>query len=300
MARILITGVSGLLGSNLAFAYRDKYKVLGIYHTHKVNIEGIRAVNLNLLDADKIDELINKFHPDVLIHCAALTDVDRCEEDKTLAYQLNVEVTKNVVRSLEKARCQLVYISTDSVYDGTKGDFQEEQVNPINYYGQTKLLGEKFALDYKDTLIIRTNFFGWNIQEKFSLAEWILNSLKNGKPINAFYDVIFSSIYTKFLAEILYEAFHKNLNGIYNLGSTDSLSKHDFAMRISEIFQLNKHLINKISVDSFPFKAKRGKNLSLDVRKIQDALDIRLPKIEDSIKAFYKDYTSNFQGNMKR
>lgn len=297
--KILITGMSGLLGSNLAFAYKDKHSVLGTYHDHEVGIGDVKAIKLDLFNLAKLKELIAAFRPDVLVHCAALSDVDKCEGDKALAYRSNVEVTKNVVKSLENTEAQLVHISTDAAYDAIDGNSDESRTDPVNYYGQTKLLGEKIASGYENSLILRTNFFGWNVQKKFSLSEWIIDSLKNGKTIKAFSDVVFSSIYTFFLAVILEKAFYKRLNGIYNLGSSDSMSKYNFALRLADVFQLDNNLIKKISVDEYCFAAKRCKNTSLNIRKIENDLKISIPTINDSISAFYKDYRGNIQAKLR-
>jgi len=299
--KILITGASGLLGSNLALAYKDKYEVAGIYNQHKIKIGGVEIINLDLLDRSRLKRLIDDFNPDVIIHSAALSDVDKCETDKALADRLNIEATENIVRSLGNAGPYLIYVSTDAVYDGIKGNFgEDDEANPINHYARTKLLGEKTALKYKDSMVARTNFFGWNIQDKFSLSEWAFHSLSNKKPIKGFKDVYFSAMYTFFVADILEKVFNTGLNGIYNLGSSDSMSKYDFALRIAETFNLNKSLIEKISVDDFDFTAKRSKNVSMNVKKIEKAINFGMPAMDLSISAFYKDYKDGIQSKLKR
>ena len=297
--KILITGASGLLGGNLAFAYRHKYEVLGICHEHKVEMDRVEYVDIDLLDALALKKVVDEFRPDVVIHCAALSNVEKCEEDKTLACRLNVDLTKNVVKSLENTKSHLLHISTDAVYGGIEGNFDENKVAPLNYYGETKLLAERAALDYKDSVILRTNLFGWNVQKKLSLSEWIIDSLKNGKVINGFVDAVFSSIYTFLMAGILEEVFNRKLKGVYNLGSSDSMSKYDFALRIAETFQFDKNLIKKISVDNFTFIAKRGKDMSMNVKKIERDLGVDLPTIDDSISGFYNDYKNNIQTKLR-
>jgi len=183
-----------------------------------------------------------------------------------------------------------IYISTDSVYDGVNGNFSEDdEVNPQNYYGQTKYEGELELLKHANSLILRTNLFGWNVQDKRSLGEWILKELEANKRINSFHDACFSTIYTMELARIIDIAIQKKLAGVFNCGSIDSCSKYEFAIKIANRFNLDKELINAISIDTFSFKAKRGKNLSLTVRKIEKALNYKLPVIDKSIDAFYSD-----------
>jgi dTDP-4-dehydrorhamnose reductase len=299
MKKILVTGASGLLGANLLFAYRDKYAVHGVYNLHPLSIANTKCVPLDLLQGQAVAHLLRAVNPDVVIHCAALTDIDLCETNNELAQQLNIGITRNIQKSLHNTRTQLIYISTDAVYDGRAGNFAEDQTNPINYYGHTKLLGEKAALLHPNTLVLRTNIFGWNVQHKFSLAEWIIDSLQHKKTIQGFQDVIFSSLYTTILAEVIEGLIEKNVTGIFNVGSADSMSKYDFAVRIAQMFKLDASLVNKASVDSRKFSAPRGKNLSLNVSKVMTALDKPLSSIEDSLVAFHRDHNDGFRDKLR-
>jgi len=132
-------------------------------------------------------------------------------------------------------------------------------------------------------------FFGWNIQNKHCLSEWIVDELSQDREIKGFTDVFFSSIYTKELAKLLEEALKKNLKGTYHFGGSTAISKYDFAVKLAELFDLNKDHIKPISVDEFDFKAKRGKNLSLSVSKLHDVLDKPVPSINDSLTCFHHE-----------
>jgi dTDP-4-dehydrorhamnose reductase len=289
--KMLITGVSGLLGSNLAYYFKDKYDILGLYNSHPVLIDGIYTEKCDITESDNIKRTISDFSPNLIIHCASLTNVDECEVNKEFTRLVNVSATKNIVEEASDKDIKLIYISTDSVYDGVKGNFSEDdEVNPQNYYGQTKYEGELEVSKHANSLILRTNLFGWNIQDKHSLGEWILKELKANKRVNGFKDACFSTIYTLEFARVIDISIQKNLTGVFNCGSTDSCSKYEFAIKIANRFNLDKELINAISIDEFNFKAKRGKNLSLTVRKIEKALNYKMPVIEKSIDAFYSDF----------
>jgi perosamine synthetase len=298
--KMLITGVSGLLGNNLAYYFKDKYDILGLYNSHPVSLDGIYTQKCDIAKSDDIKRTITDFSPNVIIHCASLTNVDECEADKEYAKLVNVSVTKNIVEAVSDKDIKLIYISTDSVYDGVKGNFLEhDEVNPQNYYGQTKYEGELEASKHSNSLILRTNLFGWNIQDKHSLGEWILKELRANKRINGFKDAYFSSIYTIELARIIDIAIRKNLAGVFNCGSTDSCSKYEFAVKLADIFGFDKSLINPIFIDESRLTAKRGKSLSLDVTKLQKDLEYRMPDINDSIKSFYRDYKCLFPERLK-
>jgi len=288
--KILITGVSGLLGSNLAYCLRDRYDVHGLYHTHELRIDKVPVLSCDLRDAEQIRDVIETIGPDVVIHCAAQADVEICEEHPDQAETMNVAATRNVIAALSSSPAKLIYISTDLVYGGTKGDNAEEDTDPQNVYGRTKLKGEEESLKRPGALVLRTNFFGWSIFKSRSLAEWIVQELRSQKQIKGFTDVITSTMYTFELAELTARAIEKDLAGVYNLGSADSLSKHDFAVVIADRLGFDKKLITPISVDNFDFKAKRSKNLSLNVGKLSRALGTDIPAIEVSLDRFVEDY----------
>ncbi len=294
---MLITGVSGLLGNNLAYYFRGKYKVLGLYLTHPVSMEGIQTQKADILSESSLREIVQDFDPGIIVHCASLANIDFCEGNRDLADRVNVSGTRSMVEAMKDDGTKLVYISSDSVYDGGKGNFLEaDPVNPQNHYGLSKYRGELEALRESNSLILRTNLFGWNVQNKHSIAEWILSELTEGREVKGFSDVFFSSIYTFDLARVLDQAIELNLTGLFNCGSSTSLSKYEFAIRIAECFSLNKDLIKPISIDHHDFKAKRGKNLTLNIDKLENALGENLPSIQESIEAFYKD----FKGGLPR
>ncbi len=300
MARMLITGVSGMLGSNLAYWFRDTYEVLGLYHTHAVVIDGVRTQEADILSGGPFKKIVEDFSPDVVIHCASLTDVDFCETHKELARKVNVLGTGTVADSVSGANTNLIYISSDSVYDGDKGNFSEtDPIRPMNYYGLSKYEGELETLKHGNSLVLRTNIFGWNPQDKFSIAEWLVHDLSAGTQVNGFRDAYFSSIYTLELAEIMAQAMSRGLTGVYNCGSSTSMSKYDFAVCLAERMALDTSLIKPISIEDFGFTAKRGNDLSLDVGRISAALRRELPTIDECIDVFARDFETNLPGEVK-
>jgi UDP-4-amino-4,6-dideoxy-N-acetyl-beta-L-altrosamine transaminase/dTDP-4-dehydrorhamnose reductase len=292
MQKILITGVSGLLGCNLAHYFRNRYELTGLYNSHTVTIRGMTTSKCDLVDSGDLKEILDSFSPDVIIHCASITEIDKCETEREKTKKINVTATGDIVKALGGDRSvKLIYISSDSVYDGAKGDYSEtDEINPQNYYGVTKYEGEIEVRRHPNHLILRTNIFGWNFQDKKSLGEWILNELKAGNRISCFRDAGFSTIYTLELARVIDIAIKKNLTGTFNCGASDSASKFEFALKMSDLFSFDKSLLNPISIDDFNFKAKRGKNLTLNVKNLERALGYRLPTIDQSVDAFYRDY----------
>jgi len=289
--RVLITGVSGLLGSNLGFRWKDQYDVLGTFNTHPVHLQGIQTRRVDLLSDDAMHQVVNDFKPDIVVHGAALANIDACQDNKELALSMNAHMVTGVVNALSRSHAKLIFISTDSVYGGDQGNHtEEEKVNPIHYYAHTKYLGELEALRYPDALVVRTAFFGWNIQDKLSFAQQIVSKLSNHQQVKGFRDVETSMIYTFDLADLLDKAIQKDLKGIYNVGCRMSQTKYDFAVLLAKEFNLSISLIEPISVDDFDFKASRGKNQGMSVAKLSEILKEEILTLEQSVKNYSDDF----------
>lgn len=293
--RLLITGVSGHLGSNLAFCLKERFDILGLFHSRQIKFQGILSSAANLHSLDLIQPIVRRFDPQIVIHCAAQANVDACEIDPLKASEDNVLSTQNLVRSLDCGKAKLIHISTDLVYEGTKGAYSEtDKVNPVNFYGKTKLDSETEALKKEGALVLRTNFFGWGMPHRLSLAQWVVKELAAKRPIQGFIDAYFSALYTFDLASLICGMINRDLKGVYNCGSSTAISKYEFAVQLAKKAGLDTSLITPISVDHFPFKAKRAKNLSLNVFKLSQDLGVLLPTSEESINHFVADLNKNY------
>ncbi len=284
--KILITGARGLLGSNLALMYSGNNEVIAT-GINKPSFDFCRNYNLNIMKKEDMD-IIEKEMPDLLINCVALTNVDYCEDHYDESKIINAEGARNLAEICKKNNIYFIHISTDGIFDGKKGNYSEEDMpNPINVYGKTKLLAEKFV---KETggkyAIIRTNIYGWNHEEKFSLAEMILDKLRKKEKLKGFRDTFFSPILTTNLGRAILELYEKNYQGIINIAGSETDSKLDFAKKIAQIFGENESLIESISIDDFKLRAKRPKNLSLNVNKARKILKTRLLNVEEGLKEF--------------
>ena len=193
--RIAIIGASGLLGSNLAYCWRHKYEVFGTYVQHPVKIQDVDIRALDALNKEQLNRFIENTKPHAVINCAALTNIDFCEDHPQEARALNADLVRSLVQALASKGIKLFHLSTDNVFDGRKGNYTEsDDASPVNVYGQTKIDGEREALKDPNVFVVRTNIFGWNVQDKKSLAEWCISELTQHKRIKGFTDAIFSSI----------------------------------------------------------------------------------------------------------
>lgn len=299
--RLLITGISGLLGSNLAWYFRECADVTGIYFSHPVAFAGVKTIGVDLRDYREVRRLFQDVNPDVVIHCASRTDVDILEGDKEGGWQSNVLTTQVVLDALRDLPAKMVYISTDAVYPGDKGPYTENsQLGPRNWYGMTKLDGERLVQARPGHLILRTNIFGWNVLEKESIGEWFLNRLQKQVVVNGFVDAKFSSIYTFSLARIIDQCLSKRLSGIYNCSCSDSLTKFEFGQQIARLFHLDSGLVLEATLDHAGLTADRGHDMSLDVKSLEDALGHSLPTMLECLQQFHTDWKSGLSKDIKK
>ena len=298
MANMLITGVTGLLGSNLAVYFREKYNVFGTYNSHPYSIPDVKTIRMDLSSKDSIESSISAARPDFVVHCAAETRVDFCEENTVSALTVNAGGTKALSKVCQKLGAKLIYISTDSVYEGTKNNYTETDIpNPKNVYGKSKLYGEiavkKHAYNH---LIFRTNIYGWNLRPKLSLAEWVLERARNGsEKIPGFTDIIFSPILVNDLANIIDQSIKQDLCGIYNAGGKDACSKYDFARMICSVFGMSTELVRKATSDGMNFTARRPRNTSMDVSRLIQAIGGDLvPSVHKCVIRFYELWQNGY------
>ena len=286
MKKLLVTGASGMLGSNIVLELKERYDIFGLYRS-SLNPAVKKGFKIDLVDKDRVMALISEINPDFIIHCAELTDVDKCERDYSLAHRINAVATKNLAASIA-SRVRFIYVSTDSVFDGKKGNYNEDdRPCPLNNYAKSKLEGEDFVRQEADNFaIVRTNIFGWNHVKGESFAEWIFTSLRQKRRIKMFTDVIFSPITVNTLSVLIDTLLGMDFVGLLNIESSTSISKYDFGLSLAKLFNLDASLITPVSVDSFGFKAKRPKNTSLNVSKA-NAIFGTLPTAEEELLKFY-------------
>lgn len=284
MERILITGGSGLLGSNIAKIATSHYEVYSIYNKNPVKIKDVQFLKSDLSNENQLKKIEN-INPDFIINCAALTDVDFCEKHPNETYRQNVKTSNNVAKISEKIDAKLIHISTDAVFNGSDGNYAEEDPpDPVNIYGKSKLKAEEVIGSINhDSCIVRTNIYGWNIRNKFSLAEWIINTLKKHESLNGFHDVFFSPIFVNDLTMILFDLKKIDYSGIIHIGSSDCISKLSFAFLVAEIFDLDKELITPISIEDLKLETKRPKKTCLDVNKARNILNKHIIPVKDGL-----------------
>jgi len=297
MTHFLVTGVSGLLGLNFALAVDGKkHQVTGVANTSPMLWATFNNVQLELTRPGAVEEMLATHKPEVVIHCAAMANVDACENDPALAYQVNAVLPGIIAAACRQYGVRLIHISTDAVFDGSKGNYREEdKTNPLSVYASTKLEGEKAVLDANpDALIARVNFYGWSAAGNRSLAENFVRNLEAGKEMMGFTDVIFCPMNILDLSSLLVETAALEIKGIYHMVGASPMSKYQFGMMIAERFGFNPALIKPVSVSESGLKAARSPNLSLSVEKLRNALGHDLPEFDEGLRKFFDQYRRGY------
>lgn len=283
MKKILILGSNGMLGSVLCnYLLKKGYNIIGIDRiVIKNEKENYKFYQLDLLDFIEVEKIIFQETPDIIINTAAIVNLNLCQENYELAKLLHVDLNKKILDLNRKIPFKFIYISTDSVFDGTKSNYTEEdEVMPLNNYAKTKFLGEEEVKKMKDYIVIRTNIYGYS-NEQNSLLKWAYNELNNDKKIFGYENVIFNPVSVYQLTDAISNLIQKDFKGTLNIVSGKPISKFEF-LEIIERYLKKKNLVQKSLLEDENLNIKRPKNTVLSTKKMEDIIGKKY-KIEDGI-----------------
>ncbi len=233
---------------------------LHLFEGDSKNIHTLNRSDGDLFDFEFIKSFVQDIKPDVIIHCLADTNLERCERNQKETLLLHCGLT----HCLSSFGSKMVYISTSSVVD------------PSNFYDKSKLLGEKICLlNNQDNLVIRTNIYGCKSSSGNSLFEWAFRSFNEKKQITGYSDVYFNAIYTKQLVKAIQELLQSKHCGIINIAGDYSISKYDFLKKICKIFDFDESLLKKGKSPASDF-VKRSKDITLNIQEAKEKYNICL------------------------
>ena len=294
--KLLITGVNGLLGINLAMEAMREHEVIGV-DRGKLKSAPFQVFKGDLLKTDEIHSILHATKPDWLINCAALASLEKCEEDPRQAKMLNTDLPAELAAACKKTDIRFVHISTDAVFEGTKEGFytEEDQTSPPGMYSQTKLDGERAVQEINPQAIIaRVNFYGWSLGGRRSLGEFFVNNLREGKAVNGFTDVIFCPMLVNVTARLLLEMLQKDLTGLYHVVGAQPMNKFQFGVEVARTFGLDESLILPQSVEASSLTAKRSHNLWLSTHKLSTDLGHEIPAFSTGLAEFYTQFQQDY------
>ena len=294
--KLLITGASGLLGINLALEAMREHEVIGV-DRGKLKSAPFQVLNADLFQRNTIGPILDATHPDWLINCAALANLEECEQYPEHARLLNTDMPGELAKICARQRIGLVHISTDAVFDGEEKDpyTEKDEPNPLITYSQTKLDGERAVRSANsEAIIARVNFYGWSLNGMRSLGELFVNNLSAGKHMNGFTDVVFCPMFVNHTAQILLSMLEKGLSGLYHVVGPQAMSKYQFGIEIARKFGLRESQIDPKSVLSSELTARRAHNLRLSTHKLSTDLGYELPRFSTGLDEFYTQYQQGY------
>ena len=276
MNNILVTGSTGQLGSDVV-----KELLKRGYSTLSPN-----RSEFNLCSEDSIRNYILNSNCEAIVHCAAYTQVDKAEDEKDLCIKINATATKHIVKCAKILDIPMIYISTDYLFDGTKdGEYTEnDETNPINIYGESKLAGEKYVQEILDKYYIVRTSWVFNINGK-NFIETMLRLSKANNQLSIVNDQIGSPTYTKDLSRLLVDMLETSKYGLYHATNEGYCSWYEFADTIFKLANINID-IKAINSNEYASRAKRPLNSKLSKDKLIEYGFKPLPHWEDALKDY--------------
>ncbi len=285
--KLFITGGSGFLGGHLVALASQHYEVHATYFSHPAKSENVFWHFLDLKDKDQLKRTVQKIKPDIIIHNAAMANIDLCEVNKNLAHQVNYEATVTLAELIHTSGTRLIFISTDNVFDGQRGNYKEtDPPNPVNYYGLTKFRAEEAIMDLCDNYVIArvALIYGFPHLQGNSFLVQVLRNVKSSTPIKGFTDQFRSPIYVVNLAEILLELTKTTWQGILHLGSPDRISRYDFIKLFFQIHKIENIPVIPVRMQDVQLKASRPSDLTLNINLAKNILKTPILDCQTGLK----------------
>jgi dTDP-4-dehydrorhamnose reductase len=295
--RVLIVGANGLVGQKLTeiFSHDRCFDLLiSARQSEAYNrAASFGYVQLDAVNLAAVKELVWNFSPEVIINAAAYTDVDGCEREKELSWKANVTAVENLVVASRLVGARVIHISTDYVFDGKAGPYDETAMpNPLSYYGKEKLASENVVRASGENWVIVRTMVVYGVAEKVkkNFAIWLAQELKKGNKVNIVNDQFGNTTLADDLARGIYELVCQNKRGLYHIAGSDILSRFEFACKLADVFGFDKSLIHPIKTAELNQLAVRPLQSGLITLKAQAELGITFLSSDESLKKFKKQF----------
>ena len=293
--KVLVTGSNGMLGHQIIQKFKDSYELYSVNRNHDRSNGISHSYLCDINNFGDIARIMKDLNPNIIIHTAAIVDVDYCEMEQEQCYKTNYLSVQNLIDNMP-VDSLFVFISTESVFKVENTPPSENTIkNPPNFYSRLKSLSEDYILaSKKNHIIIRTNIYGFHKNWRGSLVEWSIDKIKLGEELGGFYDVFFNPLYTGQAALIIRRLIENEFVGVIHLGSIEIISKLDFLLLLYNELGYPVNLIKPISIDSVN-RTKRNKAAILDVSKLTDMFSELDLRIETGMRELLTDLKdSNF------
>jgi dTDP-4-dehydrorhamnose reductase len=291
--RILVIGSNGMLGQRIVHFYssQENIQLLGCSVEPASCSDIVDYKSCDMTKRDAIKNIVLDFYPDYIINAAAFTNVDLCETERETAWKINVKGVEYLAESSRVIDAHLIHISTDYVFDGVRGPYDERaKPNPLGYYGRTKLASENvLKISGAYYTVLRTNVLYGIVDNRPDFVRWVITSMKKGTQIRIVTDQINNPTYIDDLVQAVDKALEYKKYGIYNIGGREFISRYDFTLRIADYFKLDKSLITPITTDELKQPAKRPLRSGLITIKAESELEFKPHSINETLAIMKKE-----------
>ena len=291
MKTVLVTGSNGLLGQKITenILLNKQYNLVATSKgSNRYPVQdGYVYAEMDILDPGQVRNVVAQYKPDAIIHTAAMTNVDTCQVEKKLAQALNVEAVKTLIAVCETMNIQLIHLSTDFVFDGEAGPYEESaRPNPLSFYGETKAAAEELvSKSHCRWSIIRTILVYGIVKDmsRSNIVLWAKNALEKGTPLNVVNDQWRMPTLAEDLAVACLAAVEHDATGIYHISGKDMMSVSELVARVADYYKLNKKLINEVSSSTLNQSAVRPKRTGFILDKASRDLGYKPHSFEEGI-----------------
>ncbi|MCC5954237.1 MAG: sugar nucleotide-binding protein [Acidimicrobiia bacterium] len=287
--RVLVIGAGGFLGANVALTAASAGERLVLHSRHgDAAVEGAELVAGDLHASGTAADLVRSVGAEVVLNCAALADVDRCEHEPSLAARLNEDVPAELAEACAAGGSRLVHISTDAVFGAAPGPYTTGSApSPINVYGRTKAAGEAAVVEAApDALVIRTNLVGWSPTGRRSLLEFFWRNVTEGHTVNGFTDVRFRPVAASLVWRVVagWLTTDTGEGPIRHLTGAELLSKYDFGRRVATVFDADPDLVRRSTVAEAGLTAARTPDLDVRPSALPDDVDPSILDVDAALE----------------
>jgi len=294
--KIIITGATGKVGESFTrfLINETDWGIILLSENADKIIPNTRykTYQVKLKDKKQLKDICKDEKPDVIVNCAAMTNVDGCEDNREECWELNVKLVENLTNISKSIDCHLITLSTDYIFDGKEGPYDENHIpNPLSYYGKSKLAGENFLRShYNKYTIIRTNVvYGFSSYNKSNFIDWVVDKLHKGEELSLIDGQYCNPTLSDDIAHTIFRCIEKTSYGIYNAAGKDWMNRFELALIIAETYGYNKSLIKEIPSATFKQKAIRPEKGGLITLKAETNLGIKFSGLENGL------YTIKYQ-----
>jgi dTDP-4-dehydrorhamnose reductase len=287
--KILLTGANGLLGQKTAEVFAretDHELLLADLAERAEEPRKYSYIPLDITNKEKVKSAVKDYKPDIIINAAAYTNVDGCETERELSWRVNVDAVKNLIIASRYNASKIIHISTDYIFDGVKGGYDEDATpNPLSFYGKSKLASENalFASGVSSAVIRTMIIYGNGKNVKKNFALWLVDKLGNNEPVRIVDDQFGMPTMVDDLGLALIRIVDRERTGVYNVCGSEYLNRYEFAVKLADIFEYDSSMIEPIKTSELQQAAVRPMNSSFVLLKAETELGLKTLNVTDGL-----------------